>query len=106
MAIDPIRGSGIGSIEPLSTERTGGANGANGAAGVDFGEALANAIGDARALEQTSQNLESRFAAGDPEVGMHETLIAAEKASIGLRYATTLKNRVLEAYRELMNTPV
>jgi flagellar hook-basal body complex protein FliE len=50
--------------------------------------------------------MSTRFAAGDPAVGMHETMIAAEKASIGLRYAVTLKNKLLEAYRELMNTPV
>ena len=33
-------------------------------------------------------------------------MIAAEKANITVRYAVTLKNRVLEAYRDLMNTPL
>jgi flagellar hook-basal body complex protein FliE len=39
-------------------------------------------------------------------VGIHEVMIASEKASIELRYATTLKNKALEAYRDLMSTPV
>ncbi len=33
-------------------------------------------------------------------------VLASEKAGIALRYATTLKNKVVEAYRELMATQV
>jgi len=33
-------------------------------------------------------------------------MISTEKANISLRYATTLKNKAIEAYRELMNTQV
>jgi flagellar hook-basal body complex protein FliE len=103
MSVNRIGGSQFDKIEPLDTGATGAASGSK---SVDFGEALANAIGQAHSMENTSNDLSTRFAAGDPQVGMHETMIAAEKASIGLRYAVTLKNKVLEAYRELMNTPV
>jgi flagellar hook-basal body complex protein FliE len=90
-------------IAPADLPATGAAKPAG---GPDFGEALASAIGQARALEENASTMATQFAAGDPSVGMHETMIAAEKASIGLRYAVTLKNKMLEAYRELMNTPV
>jgi flagellar hook-basal body complex protein FliE len=103
MSVNRIGGPQFDKIEPLDTGATGAASGSQ---SVDFGEALAHAIGQARSMENTSNDLSTRFAAGDPQVGMHETMIAAEKASIGLRYAVTLKNKVLEAYRELMNTPV
>ena len=46
------------------------------------------------------------FANGDPGVGIHEVMIASEKANISLRYAVTLKNKLVDAYRELMNTAV
>ena len=39
-------------------------------------------------------------------MGIHEVMIASEKANIEIRYATTLKNKAIEAYRELMNTQV
>jgi len=71
-----------------------------------FASTLSDAISQARATEQTSTDLSTRFAAGDESVGIHETMIAAEEANISLRYATTLKNKVLEAYRELMSTQV
>jgi flagellar hook-basal body complex protein FliE len=74
--------------------------------GVDFGDTLTRVLGDARDADQAAATASEKFAAGDPAVGIHEVVIAAEKASISVRYAVTLKNKVLEAYRELMNTPL
>ena len=76
------------------------------AGGADFGAALGSAIHEARASEAASTNASNRFAAGDPSMGIHEVMIASEKANIAVRYATTLRSKALEAYRELMNTQV
>ena len=73
---------------------------------VDFGEALGDAFERAGSAERTAQTSAVRFAAGDPSVGIHEVVIATEKANLAVRYATTLKNKLLEAYKEIMNTPV
>jgi flagellar hook-basal body complex protein FliE len=72
----------------------------------DLGEAFTKALSDARGLEKDAASQAERFAQGDPSVGIHEVVIAAEKANISVRYATTLKNKAIEAYRELMNTQV
>lgn len=74
--------------------------------GPDFGDALAGAIEQAAGAERAADEAATKFAAGDPQVGIHEVIIASEKASISVRYATTLKNRLVEAYRELTNTQV
>ncbi len=71
-----------------------------------FADALGGALSRASAEENAAEQASQRFAAGDPGMGIHEVMIAAEKASIAVRYAVTLKNKVLEAYRELMNTPL
>ena len=75
-------------------------------AGPNFGDALTNALADAGASERQSADASQKFAAGDPSVGIHEVIIGAEKATIAVKYAVTLKNKVLEAYREIMNTPL
>ena len=67
---------------------------------------MSDAIDQARASEHASVQADKGFAAGDPAVGIHEVVISAEEATISLRYATTLKNKVLDAYRELMSTQV
>jgi flagellar hook-basal body complex protein FliE len=69
-----------------------------------FNEVLGDAIKGARAEEQNAAAAAEHFVKG--EGGIHEVMIAQEKAAIAVRYAVTLKNRVLEAYRELMNTPI
>jgi flagellar hook-basal body complex protein FliE len=72
----------------------------------NLGESFSKALTDARELDTDATNQAERFANHDPSVGIHEVVIASEKASIAVRYAVTLKNKALEAYHELMNTQV
>ncbi len=100
----PVQGVGsVGSLESLAPAAPRPVRAENGA---DFGDTLTRALGDARDADRAASTQAEKFAAGDPSVGIHEVMIAAEKASISVRYAVTLKNKVLEAYRELMNTPL
>lgn len=75
-------------------------------ASTDVASSFASALVEARDLETTANDAAERFANGDQSVGIHEVMIATEKANIAVRYATTLKNKAIEAYRELMNTQV
>jgi len=101
----PITGTtginGIGAAPELQSE-----TGIRGNQGADFGAALGKALGNAGAAERTADEAEKKFAAGDPQIGIHEVMIAAEKAQIAIKYAVTLKNKMIEAYKELMSTPV
>ena len=94
----------------VAAPRGGGAAGPVGPSSegkeLDFAGALTQALSSAGDGERTASGEAARFAAGDPNAGIHETMIASEKASISLKYAVTLKNKALEAYRELMNTPI
>ena len=74
--------------------------------GPDFAKAFAEAIGDAGAAEQKATDMSVQFADGDPDVGIHDVVIASERANISLRYTVTLKNKLLEAYRDIMSTQV
>jgi len=73
---------------------------------VDFAKTLASVVSDASKAEQHADKMSSEFAAGNPDVGIHETVIAVERANVQIRYAVTLKNKLLDAYRELMNTQI
>jgi flagellar hook-basal body complex protein FliE len=74
--------------------------------GVDFATELGRAVSQAGAAERTSAEMSQKFAAGDPSVGLHEVMIASEKAAIGVRYAVTLQKKLVDAYRELMQTNI
>lgn len=61
-------------------------------------------------LEQTSQELsEAERQAGllaEGKSGMVETVLALSKADLSLRFAVELRNRFLEAYREISRIQV
>jgi len=76
------------------------------AKGGDVGGAFTNMLSEAREAETASTQMAEKFANGDTSVGIHEVMIQTEKSNIAIRYATTLKNKAIEAYRELMNTQV
>lgn len=98
-AIEPI--SQIPLSSPASLDKSSGA-----AKGADFAGYLADTLEQARTSEVKAEDMAERFAAGDPDVGIHEVMIATERASVAMRYAVTLKNKAIEAYRDLMSTPL
>jgi flagellar hook-basal body complex protein FliE len=94
-------------LPPIESVSTGAEVGrATRADKTDLGSAFGDALKTARGLEQDATTAAEKFADGDPSVGIHEVVIASEKANISVRFATTMKNKALEAYRELMNTQV
>ena len=100
--------SEIGSIKGLdgNVGNVAGNPGSGHVDGASFADTLTGALSRAGAEEKAADNAAERFANGDPGMGIHEVMIAAEKATISVRYAVTLKNKMLEAYKELMNTPL
>ena len=66
-----------------------------------FSEALLRAETAVLEPQQDAQLATENFLRGDG-AGMHETLIAMSKADISLRFFVNVRNRVLEAYREVM----
>jgi flagellar hook-basal body complex protein FliE len=91
---------------PEAIAPVAGEGGATPTAATDLAASFSHALGEAREREATATAAAERFAAGDPGMGIHEVMIASEQATLAVRYATTLKNKAIEAYRELMNTPV
>lgn len=98
--------AGLGAGRPIAVPSLDEAAAPSKANKVDLGGSFAKVLEDAHNAESTATQAAEKFAKGDPSVGIHEVMIASEKANIELRYATTLKNKALEAYRELMNTQV
>jgi len=51
------------------------------------------------------ENEEIRFALGETE-STHDLLIATQKASTALQYTVAIRDKVIEAYRELMQMQI
>lgn len=74
-----------------------------GAKAVDqsFGDILNNAINEVDKTEKNSVDMMQKLATGEVE-NIHEVFIASQKAELTLNMAVEVKNRVVEAYKEIM----
>lgn len=70
-----------------------------------FGSFLKAAISETNNSQIESDVLTEKLVAGE-NVELHEVMIAAQKASISLNATMEVRNKVIEAYQEIIRMPV
>jgi len=71
--------------------------------GVTFNETLQRYINEANDLQITADRDIQRMIAGE-EIDAHEVMTAVEKANMSFEMVMEIRNKMLEAYREVMKT--
>ncbi len=66
-----------------------------------FADVLKQAISDVQSLEATNQQNNYLLATGNME-NLHGVMIDLEKADIALQFTLQVRNRIMEAYHEIM----
>jgi flagellar hook-basal body complex protein FliE len=74
------------------------------AKGGSFADALGAAIGRVDGLQVAADQQAADVASGGGN--LHETALALEKADVALRVATKVRNKLVEAYQEVMRMSV
>jgi flagellar hook-basal body complex protein FliE len=75
------------------------------AKGQSFSSMLKNSIQEVNSLQQEADNAVKTLATGEAE-NVHSTLIAMEKAGLSFKLMMQMRNKVLDAYREVMRMQV
>ncbi|MGI6083824.1 MAG: flagellar hook-basal body complex protein FliE [Acetivibrionales bacterium] len=68
---------------------------------VNFKDILVDALNNVNALELESAKMTEDFIAGRTD-DIHSVLIASEKATISLQFVMEVRNKIVEAYQEIM----
>ncbi len=71
-----------------------------------FSELMSQSIDQVNDAMQGSKAITARFETGDPSVSLAEVMINAQKASIQFSGMTEVRNKLLTAYKDVMNMPV
>lgn len=71
-----------------------------------FAEMFKSAIDTVNASQQTANTMRTAYEQGVPGVDLPDVMIAANKAQVSFEATTQVRNRLLEAYKEIMNMPV
>jgi len=79
---------------------------AQGPGGADFGQAMAQALKSVSQAQQQSDQLQRAVQMDTPGVSIEETMIAMQKAQIGFQGAIQVRNRLVQAYTDIMNMQV
>jgi len=70
-----------------------------------FTEVFSNLLESVNGLQNESAQLQDSFLAGDP-VELHQVMIKAEEAGVAMDLLLEIRNKLLNAYSELIRMPV
>ncbi len=82
-----------------------GAAPAAGAQG-DFSALLKRSISAVGQTQMEAGRMAASFERGDPGADLGRTMIAVQKADLSLRMMVQVSNKLVDAYKEVMNMPV
>ncbi len=75
-------------------------------AGAGFGEAFRTALQNVSAAQNQASRLQTEFQMGNPDVSLEQTMLSMQKAQIGFQAALHVRNRMMQAYTDVMNMQV
>jgi len=78
----------------------------NAPVGDDFSKLLDNAIQEVSDSQAQARELRNAFEAGEAGVELPEVMVAVQKASISFQAMNQVRNKLLNAYQEVMNMSV
>lgn len=101
MPIDPIT-----SVNSIAQSKNPTVSGAQPASALDsFGQILGDAINSLSQKEATANQAVASLAAGE-DVEIHQVMLAMQEADIAFRFALQVRNKIVDAYQEIMRMQV
>ena len=71
-----------------------------------FGQVVADAVQDVNRQQAKAVNMAEQFQSGQSDASVAAVMVELQKASVSFQAMTEVRNRLIEAYREVMNMPV
>lgn len=74
--------------------------------GPRFNDVFAQAINKVNSVQQASATTANAYLRGDPNVDITDVMIASQKSTVAFQAMTQVRNKVVEAYKDIMNMPI
>ena len=85
--------------KPISTDNQA-------ANGVDFSAVLKNAIENVNTAQNSAQAKAQSFTLGASDTSLEDVIVSLQKANLSLQGMIAVRNRLVEAYKEVSNLQV
>lgn len=80
--------------------------GTDAASQVDFATLMKQSLDQVNEAQSSAKSLATAFERGDPGVELPEVMVALQKASVSFQAISQVRNKLLNAYQEVMNMQV
>ncbi len=90
-------------LRPDGLPRAGGASAVEGGG---FRTAMADALKEVSQTQFESTRLQRELTLDNPTVSVEETMMAMQKAQLGFQATVQVRNRLVQAYSDIMNMQV
>jgi flagellar hook-basal body complex protein FliE len=105
-AAAPAGGVGAaGGVSPVGAPGATGATGVQAPAGTSFIDSLGDALSELNTQLNTADSSMASFASGG-SADLHTVMLELQQASIGLKTGIAVRDKLLEAYQELMRLQI
>lgn len=72
----------------------------------NFADMLGQAIENVNSMQLNAKSMSQQFEMGDTSLSLADVMVAKEKSGIAFEATVQVRNKVLEAYKQIMNMPV
>ena len=72
----------------------------------NFSKVMEQAVNKVNEVQQASSSISKSYLQGDPNVDVTDVMIASQKASVAFESMVQVRNKLVEAYRDVMNMPL
>ena len=97
----PSGAGGVGGVGGSTSPSAPAQSGAT-----EFANLLRQGIDSVNQTQQSAASLATAFEKGAPGVELPQVMLEMQKASVSFRALTEVRNRLVNAYQEIMNMPI
>lgn len=72
----------------------------------NFAELLSKSVESVNQEQHKSGAMKKAFEQGDPEMELSEVMVQAQKASLSFQAMTQIRNKLVEAYKDVIKMPL
>lgn len=77
-----------------------------GAGSASFANVLKQGLAAVNATQQKAADVATRFERGEPGLELSQVMLEANKSQVAFRATVEVRNRLVNAYQEIMNMPI
>lgn len=96
----------LAQMRSMSLQAAGGQEGPESAGNTDFSALLQQSIAAVNDSQQSAGKMTEAFETGAANVSLTDVMVATQKANVSFQAMLQVRNKLVDAYQEVMNMPM